>query len=105
MSAPARKRCLVAYAAPHRQYLFAVELPADACIGAALAAARLVAEDVPVPWDSAPVGIFGELRSRADVPQDGDRIELYRPLRQNPRERRRERAGRAAASVRARRSG
>jgi len=47
-----------------------------------------------VPWDSAPVGIFGELRSRADVPQDGDRIELYRPLRQDPRERRRERAAR-----------
>lgn len=94
MSAPLRKRCLIAYAGPDRQYLIAVELPGDACIGEALAAARLADRDAPVPWDSAPVGIFGELRSRADVPQDGDRIELYRPLRQDPRERRRERAAR-----------
>ncbi len=105
MSEPVRKRCLIAYAVPQRQYLISVELPGEACIGEALAAARLAAPDAPVPWDSAPVGIFGELRSRADVPRDGDRIELYCPLRQDPRERRRERAVRAAASRGARRSG
>jgi uncharacterized protein len=64
-------------------------LPAQATIGEAIEAARRQAPDVEVPWDSAPVGIFGEVRSRADLPADGDRIELYRPLRDDPRKRRR----------------
>lgn len=87
----ALKRCVVVYATPERQYLIPVQLAREACIAEALAAARRRAPDVPVPWDSAPVGIFGEVRSRTDVPGDGDRIELYRPLAQDPRTRRRER--------------
>ena len=38
------------------------------------------------------VGIFGERISPDTVPADGDRIEIYRPLKQNPREARRKRA-------------
>jgi len=38
--------------------------------------------------------VFGELRSRSDSYEDGDRIELYRPLERDPRERRRERVQR-----------
>ena len=89
MSRTPLKRCWVAYAAPERQYLLAVELPVAACIGDALAAARRAAPAAPIPWEGAPVGIFGELRNRTDLPEDGDRIELYRPLQQDPRERRR----------------
>ncbi len=100
-----RKRCVVAYATRQRQHLWIVDLPAQATIADALAAARLIAEGSPspdeesadtpdVPWDTAPVGIFGELRDRQDVPVDGDRIEIYRPLRSDPRERRRERVKR-----------
>jgi uncharacterized protein len=91
------KRCIVAFATAGRQYLWSVDLPQAARIADALAAAR---RQVPqelaaqVPWDSAPVGIFGELRSRSDSYADGDRIELYRPLRGDPRERRRERVER-----------
>jgi uncharacterized protein len=84
-----QKHCLVAYAAPARQYLWPVVLPADATIGEALEAARGQAPGAEIPWDSAPVGIFGQPRSRADRPADGDRIELYRPLRDDPRARRR----------------
>ena len=83
------KHCLVAYADTARQYLWPVVLPAEATIGDAIAAARRQAQDADVPWDSAPVGIFGEARSRADLPADGDRIELYRPLSDDPKERRR----------------
>jgi putative ubiquitin-RnfH superfamily antitoxin RatB of RatAB toxin-antitoxin module len=90
----ARKSCLVAYATRERQYLWAVELAADATIAEALAAARLLANLDTVPWDTAPVGVFGELRERTDVPMDGDRIELYRPLANDPRQRRRERVQR-----------
>jgi putative ubiquitin-RnfH superfamily antitoxin RatB of RatAB toxin-antitoxin module len=89
------KRCLVAYATAHRQFLWPVELEPDADVAAALSAARCLASDVPVPWDSAPVGIFGEPCARDAQPADGDRIELYRPLLQDPRARRRARVGSA----------
>jgi putative ubiquitin-RnfH superfamily antitoxin RatB of RatAB toxin-antitoxin module len=91
----ARKRCTVVFATRERQYRWSVELPLSARIAEALAAARELAAAEPgaaeIPWDSAPVGIFGELRTRNDRCADGDRIELYRPLEQDPRERRRER--------------
>jgi uncharacterized protein len=90
-----RKRCRVAYATRARQYVFTVELPPAASIADALAAARALAGDAAIPWEAAAVGIFGEPRARADPCADGDRIELYRPLRLDPRERRRERLQRA----------
>ena len=107
-SAPApRKRCTVAFATRERQYLWSVELPSSARIAEALAAARSQAADEPgveqIPWDSAPVGIFGEPRTRSDRCADGDRIELYRPLEQDPRERRRERVQRERRASRQRR--
>jgi uncharacterized protein len=89
------KRCTVAYATRARQFLWEVELPDAADIEAALAAARGLAlaraEAALVPWSTAAVGIFGEIRSRADACADGDRIELYRPLGADPRQRRRQR--------------
>lgn len=94
MAAPGAKRCLVAYATRERQYLWPVELAPEATIGDALAAARIAANLDSVPWEDAPVGVFGELRERTDVPQEGDRIEIYRPLASDPRERRRERVQR-----------
>jgi uncharacterized protein len=98
-----RKRCVVAYATRTRQYLWSVELPAEATIAAALAAARVIAAGEPAgeltgpdapAWDTAPVGVFGELRRRDERCADGDRVEIYRPLRCDPRQRRRERVQR-----------
>jgi putative ubiquitin-RnfH superfamily antitoxin RatB of RatAB toxin-antitoxin module len=98
-SAPGAKRCLVAYATRERQYLWHIELPGEATIADALAAARRAAEREsagldPALWEAAPVGVFGELRARNAQAQDGDRIELYRPLHADPRARRRERVQR-----------
>ena len=101
----ARKRCTVAFATRERQYLWSVELPAEARIAEALEAARALAASeaftAEIPWESARVGVFGELRSRSDDCADGDRIELYRPLERDPRERRRERVQRERRSKRA----
>jgi putative ubiquitin-RnfH superfamily antitoxin RatB of RatAB toxin-antitoxin module len=102
VSTPDDKRCAVAYATRERQYLWSVVLPYEATIADAVAAARRIANLESVPWDSAPVGIYGELRARSDVPQDGDRIELYRPLEGDPRERRRERVQRQRTAQRQR---
>src|SRR5579872_5535176 len=90
-------RCVVVYATRDQQYQWSVELPPDATVAAAIQAARELnsasneasaAKDVP--WDEAPVGVFGELRPRSDKLTDGDRIEIYRPLISDPRDRRRE---------------
>jgi hypothetical protein len=105
MSERGTKRCVVAYAAREHQYLWTVDLPQGATIGDALEVARGLAaatlttagtrhELQELPWDTAPVGVFGEPRERQDVPGDGDRIEIYRPLRSDPRQRRRDKVKR-----------
>ena len=91
------KRCTVAFALPERQWLWEVELEDQATVGDALVRARELAGPLDIPWDAA-VGIFGLLVERNAVPRHGDRIELYRPLRADPKVSRRARvaAGRAA---------
>jgi putative ubiquitin-RnfH superfamily antitoxin RatB of RatAB toxin-antitoxin module len=85
------KRCTVAFATPERQWLWQLSLSDDATVADALREARAQATEGDVPWD-ADVGIFGELCDRSAVPRDGDRIEIYRPLKLDPKESRRERA-------------
>jgi uncharacterized protein len=99
VSAPARKRCQVVYATRASQLVWTVELTQAATVADALRAARematrdvgAAAEVADIPWDTASVGIFGQTCSRSAVPAQGDRIEIYRPLAADPRERRRER--------------
>jgi putative ubiquitin-RnfH superfamily antitoxin RatB of RatAB toxin-antitoxin module len=96
MGASGTKRCVVAYATQEHQYLWTVDLPTQATVAEALEAARARTtrggrdELSQIPWETAPVGIFGAPCNRQAIPADGDRIEIYRPLRSNPRDRRRE---------------
>lgn len=91
-----RKRCVVAFALPLRQYQWRVEGPAAATVSELLEQARLLArtqgEESLVPWDTESLGIFGEPCRRQDVPRDGDRVEIYRALLHDPRASRRARA-------------
>lgn len=84
------KRCVVAYATRDEQWLWSVEVPAAARVADVIDAARLIANRNDVPWESAALGIFGQPCNRTDVPADGDRIELYRPLASDPKARRRQ---------------
>jgi putative ubiquitin-RnfH superfamily antitoxin RatB of RatAB toxin-antitoxin module len=95
------KRCTIVYALRERQWMWTVELPLDASVGEALEAARRACAEAPepdvaarVPWDGSAIGIFGEIVEREYVPEDGDRIEIYRPLQHDPKVTRRERARR-----------
>jgi uncharacterized protein len=89
------KHCLVAFALPRRQFLWAVELALTATVAQLLEQARVLArardEDRDVPWDSDSLGIFGEPCRRDDVPAEGDRVEIYRALINDPRASRRAR--------------
>jgi putative ubiquitin-RnfH superfamily antitoxin RatB of RatAB toxin-antitoxin module len=91
-----RKRCFVVGSAPGGLLEVTVEVAEDATVSEVIAAARRQSQDETVPWECAPVGIFGELCDRRTRPRDGDRIELYRPLRIDPKAARRSRARRRA---------
>jgi putative ubiquitin-RnfH superfamily antitoxin RatB of RatAB toxin-antitoxin module len=93
---PGRKCCVVVWSAPGGLLEATVEVAEDATVSEVIAAARRRSQDETVPWESAPVGIFGELCDRRTLPRDGDRIELYRPLRIDPKAARRSRARRRA---------
>lgn len=102
MAEAPRKHCTVAFATPERQFEWRIELPVEATVADALAAARRQAGSVEVPWEEADVGIFGVPCPRTAVPRDGDRVEIYRPLACDPKQARRERVRRERT---ARRSG
>ena len=90
--------CTVAWAAPGLQFCLDLQLPAGSTVADACAAARtrLAAEpgDIAsrVHWEHADCGIFGQPCDASRLLQDGDRVELYRPLQVSPRDSRRNRA-------------
>lgn len=105
-----RKRCLVALDAAAGPVLIWMDLPADATVGAALAQARRGAQadaagsmiDCLIDWDGRATGLWGVRCERSAVPRDGDRVELYLPLPADPRQRRRQRAGKGRPGARGR---
>jgi putative ubiquitin-RnfH superfamily antitoxin RatB of RatAB toxin-antitoxin module len=92
------KRCSVACDTPAGILLCELELADDASIALALSAARSQLGDAAADWEHAVTGIYGRVRGREYIPADGDRIELYQPLRIDPRASRRARAAQAAGA-------
>lgn len=86
------KRCSVVCDTPAGILTCELELPDEATLGAAVAAARGQLGERAADWEHAATGVYGRVRARHFVWADGDRIELYRPLQVDPRARRRERA-------------
>jgi putative ubiquitin-RnfH superfamily antitoxin RatB of RatAB toxin-antitoxin module len=92
MNGREEKRCLVAADTPAGPLLCEVQLAASDAIEAALQAARKELGEGAADWQGALVGIWGQCQARTAIPVEGDRIELYRPLSADPRQRRRQRA-------------
>jgi uncharacterized protein len=82
----------VVYALFERQSLVKLTLPAGATVGDALDAVAARAPFAALDLGKAPVGVFGDRCGRDRALADGDRVEIYRPLRIDPREARRWRA-------------
>lgn len=82
----------VVYALPQEQRVVRLEVPQGTTIEAAIELSGVLDRYPQINLATDPVGIFGQLRALADGVRSGDRIEIYRPLRADPREARRRRA-------------
>lgn len=92
VSAPAPIRVSVACASPDRVFLRDVQLPPGACVDDAIAASGLREAWPDVQISANRLGIFARKASSDTALADGDRVEVYRPLKIDPKEARRMRA-------------
>ena len=95
----ARLRIEVVYcAAPGQAELVALSLPAGSCLQDAVEASGLCTRHA---LDAATLkaGIWGRLQTPQTLLRDQDRVELYRPLRVDPKEARRLRYKRTKQGV------
>ena len=81
----------VAYAEPDRQFLRTVELRQGATAADAIRVSNVEAECV-IEASELRIGIWSKAVEPGTVLNDGDRIEIYRPLKIDPKEARRKRA-------------
>jgi len=82
----------VVFVLPERQTLRRVVLPAGSTVEDALMASGLAPEPL-----RAGVGIYGKVVPAETVLRDGDRVEIYRELRADPKDLRRLRAAKKRA--------
>jgi uncharacterized protein len=81
----------VAYAEPERQFLRRVTLDAGASVEDAIAASSIEAS-FGIDASKLAAGIWSKPVARDAMLEEGDRVELYRPLIADPKEARRRRA-------------
>jgi len=82
----------VVYALPQHAIVKALRMPRGALVGDALAAAAREVVFPGVELANATVGVFGRLVRKDQALNDGDRLEIYRPLAQEPKAARRMRS-------------
>lgn len=96
MAEGAHKLCLLVLDVVPEPILCPLDLAPTATIDEALQQARRQLHqqgiDPKVDWEAATVGIWGVRLPRSTLPRDGDRVEVYRALQVDPRQRRRQRA-------------
>jgi putative ubiquitin-RnfH superfamily antitoxin RatB of RatAB toxin-antitoxin module len=82
----------VAYAMPDKQCILTVEVVAETTIEMAIISSGILTRFPGIRLQTAGVGVFGKRRQLSDAVQDGDRIEIYRPLMIDPKDARRAKA-------------
>jgi uncharacterized protein len=88
----------IVYALPQHSIVKTLQLPANSRLADALTSVMGDADFAGVDLANLSVGIFGKLARRDQPLQEGDRIELYRPLLEEPKLARRKRASKPARS-------
>ncbi|MFV9688574.1 RnfH family protein [Pantoea graminicola] len=88
----------VVYALPDKQYQLYVKVEQGSTVEQAINASGLLELRREIDLSSNKVGVYSRPVKLDDVIDEGDRIEIYRPLIADPKELRRQRAERAAES-------
>lgn len=86
----------VACAWPDKQVVRLLRVPVGTTARQALHRSGLADEFADLDTAASPLGVFGRTVPDSYVPCAGERIEVYRPLRVNPREARKQRAEKIA---------
>ncbi|BBP85560.1 UPF0125 protein [Pseudomonas sp. Pc102] len=91
-------RVEIVCALAERQRLLGLDVASGTTARAAVMASGLAAEFPELDLASCPLGIFGKALANPEerVLEEGDRVEVYRPLLADPKEVRKARAARAA---------
>lgn len=91
-------RIEIAYARSQHSIVKSLSVPAGALISDALSLAAADQDFAGVDWTTSAVGIFGKVAPRDQPLKDGDRIEIYRPLVDEPKLARRKRVSKFGRS-------
>jgi len=88
----------VVYALPDKQKLLRVQVPKGTTLREAAERSGMDAHFPGLDLATCPLGIFGKAVSKAQerVLEEGERVEIYRPLLADPKEVRKQRAAKAA---------
>lgn len=75
----------IAYALPQRQVWFDVELPNGATIQDAINRSGILKQFPEIDLEKQKVGVYSKLSKLDAVLNDGDRVEIYRPITCDPK--------------------
>ncbi len=85
-------RAEVVYATPEKQCVLYVELDAPVTLGEVIVQSGILDMFPAIDLTTQKIGVFSKIRALTDRVNDGDRIEIYRPLIIDPKEARRSKA-------------
>jgi len=88
----------VVYALPEKQYQLYVKVEQGSTVEQAIQQSGILELRREIDLSSNKVGIYSRAVKLSDVVDEGDRIEIYRPLIADPKELRRQRAERSASA-------
>ena len=75
----------IAYALPQRQAWFDVEMPEGTTIKEAIERSGILKQFPEIDLEQQKVGVFGKVSKLDAVLNDGDRVEIYRPITCDPK--------------------
>ncbi|MCF6766282.1 RnfH family protein [Thiotrichales bacterium 19S3-7] len=82
----------VCYALPNKQYLITVHLQENMTIRMLIVKSKILKFVPDLELEQLVIGVFSKKKQLDDMVQNGDRVEIYRPLTIDPMEARRIRA-------------
>ncbi len=82
----------VAFATPNKQSVFAITVAENSTVKQVINSSDILSQFPEIDLTKMSVGVFGKLCNLDRLIEQGERIEIYRPLLQHPMDARRNRA-------------